>query len=181
MPTVLTTDALVEGVHFERRFSIAEDIGHRALAVNLSDLAAMGARPRVGAAVAGAAGRDLRVEDVERLASTALAALAEPRTGRGDRRQPDAEPGPLVVDVTAVGEIHPRRVLTRSGGRPGDELYVSGTIGGAAAGLEMLRAERPPGCGTRGCVERYRRPEARVRLGRAVGTGAGRARGDGLE
>ena len=51
-------------------------------------------------------------------------------------------PGPLVVDVTAVGEVRPRRSLTRSGGRPGDELYVSGTIGGAAAGLEMLRARR---------------------------------------
>ena len=68
-------------------------------------------------------------------------------------------------------------MLTRSGGRPGDELYVSGTIGAAAAGLEMLRQQpgspvsRPSGlqCNRGQCVHRrYRRPEPRVRLGRAV-------------
>ena len=54
--------------------------------------------------------------------------------------------GPLVVDVTAGGEVAPRRWLTRGGAEPGHEIYVSGTIGGAAAGLEMLR-EPEPGTG----------------------------------
>lgn len=77
-----------------------------------------------------------------------------------------ASPGPLVVDMTAVGEAHPRRVLTRGGGRPGDALYVSGTIGGAAAGLAMLQAGSAAADAV--CLARYRRPEPRVRLGVAA-------------
>ena len=80
-----------------------------------------------------------------------------------------------MVDVVAVGEVRPRRVLTRSGGRPGDELWVSGTIGGAAAGLEMLQAGVTPGPAmVRGNarqherVPRLRRPQPRVRLGKAM-------------
>jgi thiamine-monophosphate kinase len=91
--------------------------------------------------------------------------------------------GPLVVDVTAGGEVSPRKWLTRSGAKPGDAVYVSGTIGGAAAGLEMLRSgtgHRQPGSGgaladpgsripVPDCVAKYLRPEPRVRLGVAVG------------
>ena len=80
--------------------------------------------------------------------------------------------GPLVVDVTAGGEAAPRKWLTRNGARAGDEIYVSGSIGGAAAGLEMLRVGIA-GIGERGagCVVRrgHRRPEPRVRLGIAMG------------
>ena len=79
--------------------------------------------------------------------------------------------GPLVVDVTAGGEVGPRRWLTRSGARAGHEICVSGAIGGAAAGLEMLPSQgsgiRDQGSG--GCIARHRRPEPRVRLGVAVG------------
>jgi thiamine-monophosphate kinase len=80
-------------------------------------------------------------------------------------------PGPLVVDVTAVGTVHPRRVFTRDAGRPGDELYVSGTIGGGLAGLEILRSDerQTPLPTAASCIDRYRRPHARVRLGRAMG------------
>jgi thiamine-monophosphate kinase len=161
--TVLTTDAQVEGVHFDRRFSSAADIGARAVAVNLSDLAAMGATPRwalLSLAVPAAA----LVEDIEALAGGIGRAGADAGlTVVGGNVTRTA--GPLIVDVTAIGEVHPRRLLTRGGGRPGDELYVSGTVGAAAAGLEMLQAgER----GDDGCIARYRRPEARVRLGRAV-------------
>ena len=163
--TVLTTDALVEGVHFERRFSRPEDIGARALAVNLSDLAAMGARPRwvlLSLVLPDA----IRVDEVEALASGLgqAAGRANVTVIGGNITRTT---GPLVIDITAVGEVHPRRMLTRSGGRGGDELYVSGTVGAAAAGLEMLRA----GGGTTdaACVDRYLRPEARVRLGRAIG------------
>ena len=136
--SVLTTDAQVEGVHFERRFSAPADIGFRALAVNLSDLAAMGAKPR-WALLSLAMPAEMPVVDVEDL----VAGMAD----LGRRMGCDViggnltrSPGPLIVDVTAIGEVGPRRVLTRGGGRPGDELWVSGTIGAAAAGLEMLRS-----------------------------------------
>lgn len=162
---VVTTDAVVEGVHFSRTHSTPADIGHRVLAVNLSDLAAMAATPRwalLSMVLPGA----LPVADAEGLVD-GLASLAR-RYGvsvaGGNITRTD---GPLVVDVTAGGEAAPRRWLTRGGGRPGDALYVSGTLGAAAAGLEMLRT------GTAGpdpvCIERHVRPEPRVRLGVAMG------------
>ena len=161
--TVLTTDAQVEGVHFDRRFSSLGDIGARALAVNLSDLAAMGATPR-WALLSLALPDDLEVDEVEALA-TGLAEAAATRHLVVVGGNVTRSPGPLMVDVTAVGEVHPRRVLTRSGGRPGDELYVSGSVGAAAAGLEMLQEGGPNDAA---CVAKYRRPDARTRLGHAV-------------
>lgn len=167
--TVLTTDALVEGVHFDRRWSTPADIGHKALAVNLSDLAAMGATPR-WALLSLALPETWSADDVDALLDGWLALAARERVslvGGNVTRTP----GPLVVDVTAVGSIRPRRALLRSGGRAGDEVYVSGQIGAAAAGLEMLQA----GISDAGnedraaCMAHHRRPEPRVRLGRAVG------------
>jgi thiamine-monophosphate kinase len=136
--TVLTTDALVEGVHFERRFSAPADIGYRALAVNLSDLASMGARPR-WSLISLVMPDALLVSDVEELVG-AVADLGQTEGCEVIGGNLTRSPGPLIVDVTAVGEVKPRRVMTRSGARPGDALWLSGTIGAAAAGLEMLRA-----------------------------------------
>ena len=129
---VVTTDAVVEGVHFSRAYSSPADIGHKALAVNLSDLAAMAATPRWALLSLVLPGSWL-VADVDDLVD-GLAALA----GRhavavvgGNITRTD---GPLVVDVTAGGEVGSRRWLTRSGAKAGHEIFVSGTIGGAAAG-----------------------------------------------
>jgi thiamine-monophosphate kinase len=172
--TVITTDAQIEGVHFERKFSTPTNIGYRALTVNLSDLAAMGAVPR-WALLSLALRDDVAVADVEELVGGVGEAAAKHHTfvigGNLTRTT-----GPLVVDMTVLGDVKPRRALTRSGGRPGDALYVSGTIGGAAAGLEMLRISSeghgPSLGGGRGandeCLSRYLRPEPRVRLGIAI-------------
>ena len=180
---VVTTDAVVEGVHFLRAFSTPADIGHKALAVNLSDLAAMGATPRWALLSLVLPGAWL-VSDVEDLVD-GLAALAT-RHGvavvGGNITRTD---GPLVVDVTAGGEVPSRKWLTRSGARAGDEVYVSGSIGSAAAGLEMLRGGVPGSeLQVTGCVQRHRRPEPRVRLGvamaRAKGARAAMDLSDGL-
>jgi thiamine-monophosphate kinase len=166
---VVTTDALVEGVHFLRAFSSPADIGHKALAVNLSDLAAMGATPR-WALLSLVLPGSMPVSDVEELMDglAALAGRHEVSVVGGNITRTD---GALVVDVTAGGDVRPRRWLTRSGAKPGNEIYVSGAIGGAAAGLEMLRAGHqaigPSGHQDR-CVSRHRRPEPRVRLGIAM-------------
>jgi thiamine-monophosphate kinase len=166
--TVVTVDSLVEGVHFERRFSSPGDLGHKALAVNLSDLAAMGASPRWALL-------SLAMPDEWPLAD--LDALLDGLLGLAGAHGVDLiggnltrSPGPLVVDVTCAGACRPRRALLRSEGRPGDDLYVTGTLGAAAAGLEMLQAgveSLDPAHAA--CVERYRRPIPRVRLGVAVG------------
>jgi thiamine-monophosphate kinase len=161
----VTTDAVVEGVHFSRAHSAPADIGHRALAVNLSDLAAMAATPR-WALLSLVLPGSMRVADVEELVDglSALATRHGVSVAGGNITRTD---GPLVVDVTAGGEVAPRRWLTRSGARPGDELWVSGALGGAAAGLEMLQSGS--GIGDPGCVARHKRPEPRVRLGIAMG------------
>jgi thiamine-monophosphate kinase len=170
---VVTTDASVEGVHFSRAYSTPADIGHRALAVNLSDLAAMGATPR-WALLSLVLPGSMHETEVEAIVD-GMAALAI-RHGvsviGGNMTRTD---GPLIVDVTAGGEVGPRKWLTRSGAKPGDDVYVSGTIGGAAAGLEMLRGAEVRGAGVRGagvrsteCIARHQRPEPRVKLGVAV-------------
>ena len=163
---VLTTDALVEGVHFDRRYSAPEDIGYRALAVNLSDVAAMGAAP-AWALLSLILPSDLLVSDVDAIVS-GIADLGRQFGSEVIGGNVTRSPGPLIVDVTAVGEVRPRKVLTRSGGRPGDGLWVSGFIGAAAAGLEMLRSGVMPGLSSSECVARYLRPEPRVRLGLAM-------------
>jgi thiamine-monophosphate kinase len=141
---LLTTDALVEGVHFDRRFCPAAAIGHKALAVNLSDLAAMGGAPRA-ALLSLALPGDLPAADAEAIVDGLLALAARFKValvGGNITRSP----GPLVVDVTALGTVGRRRVLTRSGARPGDEVYVTGTLG---AGRACRRSARGSTCRTR--------------------------------
>jgi len=134
---VLTVDAVVEGVHFDRAFVPPDAIGHRALAVNLSDLAAMGAAPRL-ALLSMALPSTLPLADFDGVVSgfTSLAAAHRLQVIGGNLTR---SPGPLVIDVTLVGTVKRRQSLTRGGARPGDEVYVSGTIGAAAAGLGLLR------------------------------------------
>jgi thiamine-monophosphate kinase len=166
---VLTTDALVEDVHFRRAWTDLRSVGRKAVTVNLSDLAAMGASPR--ALLLGLCLPDaLTLEEFDRLidgvAAEADAARA-PLAGGNIARSP----GPLVVSVTATGAVHARRMLRRDGAAPGDELYVSGAVGGAAAGLSMLESgvARASLDGDQlACVERYEAPTARIRCGRMI-------------
>lgn len=168
---ILTTDALVEGVHFDLRFSSPADIGHKALAVNLSDVAAMGGVPRFALLSLMLPGSfTLALIDQLLDGLVALAARSKVAVAGGNITR---SPGPLVVDIALTGAAKPRKVLTRSGGRPGDRLYVSGAIGAAAAGLEWLQSHAAsgdlPDSGLAECVERHRRPEPRIRLGALLG------------
>jgi thiamine-monophosphate kinase len=171
---VLTTDALVEGIHFDQAFVAPADIGHKALAVNLSDLAAMGATPRVALLSLmlppawPVAHLDSLLDGMLALAQRARISIVGGNITRS--------PGPLIVDVTVTGAVHRRRILTRSGARAGDELYVTGSIGGAAAGLKALREALSAGTlnggedGRESPTEtRYRRPEPRTRFGMLLG------------
>jgi thiamine-monophosphate kinase len=160
---VLTTDAQVDGVHFDRRFVPPDAIGHRALAVNLSDLAAMGARPRaalLSMALPGSLGLDAFDGIVDGF--LALAARHGVALIGGNITH---TPGPLVLDVTAIGSVHPRKVLRREGARAGDEVYVTGTLGDAAAGLLQLQED----ASTVEYAARYLRPDPRVRAGLLLG------------
>ena len=170
---VLTTDAVVEGIHFDRRFSSLADVGYRAIAVNASDIAAMGGTPTLALlsfllpGITSLADVDGLLDGILEMAAAAKVSVAGGNLSRS--------PGPLAVDVTMTGHVRPRRILTRSGGRPGDALYLTGTIGAAAAGLQWLRetaeadaTAADPGS-LAGCVQRHRRPEPRLRLGALLG------------
>jgi thiamine-monophosphate kinase len=161
---VLSVDAIVEGVHFDRRFTPPRAIGHRSLAVNLSDLAAMGAAPRLALLSFGLpAGLDLAEFDdiVEGVAE--LAARHRVHVVGGNLTR---SPGPLFLDVAVAGTAKRRQVLTRRGARPGDRVFVTGSIGAAAAGLRMLRDSPTP---VPACAERYLYPEPRIRTGLLLG------------
>lgn len=168
---VATCDALVEGSHFQREWATPEQVGRRALAVNLSDVAAMGADPLY-----------------------ALISLVIPPATpitwleglyRGLRSEADlfgaaivggnisSTAGPLVVDVTMLGRVPCGQALLRSGARPGDRLCVTGTLGAAAAGLLALQ-QTPSGVPaiTPLALERVREalllPTPRVAEGKAL-------------
>ena len=177
---VVTTDALVEGVHFDRRFCSPADIGHKALAVNLSDLAAMGARPRA-ALLSLVLPDSLPVAELDAMLDGLLELatrhhvtvvggnITRSATGSGGVFTPGD--GPLVINVTAIGSVSPRRVLTRAGARPGDEIYVTGALGAGAVGLHSLLAggHATESAAESATVLRYRRPEPRVRAGLLLG------------
>jgi thiamine-monophosphate kinase len=165
----VTTDACIEGVHFDRAFVPPCAVGHRALAVNLSDLAAMGAMPRV-ATLSIAMPPTLPLGDFDAIVDGFVVLAREHRTALigGNLSR---SPGPLVVDVAAIGAVHGRKVLTRAGARPGDHVYVSGSLGAGRAGLARCRAEghgdtRADSADARA---RYLWPAPRVRLGLLLG------------
>ena len=134
---VLAVDAIVEGVHFDRAFVPPDAIGHRALAVNLSDLAAMGAVPRL-ALLSMVVPPAFPLADFDAVAAgfAALAARHAIHLVGGNLTR---SPGPLMIDVTVAGTVKRRQALTRGGAKPGDDLYVTGCVGSAAAGLAVLR------------------------------------------
>jgi thiamine-monophosphate kinase len=165
----VTTDVCVEGVHFDSAFVPPAAIGHRALAVNLSDLAAMGAAPRVATlSIVMPPGLPLAAFDALVHGFSALA--REHRTALVGGNL-SSSPGPLVVDVAAIGAVHGRKVLTRAGARPGDHVYVSGSLGGARAGLARCRASGDGSVGpdASDARARYLWPQPRVRLGLLLG------------
>jgi thiamine-monophosphate kinase len=172
---ILTTDALVEGIHFDRRFSTARDIGWKALAVNLSDVAAMGGTPRLALLSLGLPAASVP-DEVHALIDGFLALAGDARVtlaGGNITRSP----GPLTVDVTVTGFARARHVLTRGGGRAGDDLYVTGAVGAAAAGLGWSKASKDAKDSTEldgidgidACVRRHCAPEPRVRMGALLG------------
>jgi thiamine-monophosphate kinase len=139
--------------------------------VNLSDVAAMGGSPR--AALLSLSLPPGWPEAGIGPFTDAFAALAREHGVAVVGGNITSSPGPMVVGVTLSGSVRPRRILTRAGGRPGDDLYVTGTVGAALAGLLWLRGhpslDEPADEDRARCVRRYRRPDARVRVGVLLG------------
>jgi thiamine-monophosphate kinase len=168
---VLTTDMLIEGVHFERRTISARDLGAKSIVVNVSDIAAMAASPRYALAAIGLTS-DVDVAWVVELYGGMRAACEEYALSLvgGDTNRADR----IVVSVTVVGEVSPGRAVGRSGAQPGDIIVVTGSLGAAAGGLALSRARpakvaealsRPWG---RPLLDALVRPVARVGEGQTL-------------
>lgn len=167
--SVISTDALIEGVHFRLDWTDWSSLGHKMLAVNLSDIAAMGASPVLATITLGLTGSE-RVESLVELyrGTVNLARRHRLVIAGGDIvRSPDA----ITLAVTVVGEADPERLLTRSGARPGDLIGVTGTLGASAAGLALLRdaTERASAKTAELLIGAHLRPIPRVELGRLLG------------
>ena len=170
--SVITTDALVEGVHFTRAAMSAAEVGHRALAANLSDVAAMGARPVLATI---ALGLPPGTDPAWTLACydgiAALAERARCAVAGGDVTRAPA----ITLALTVVGEVRPSNLKTRAGARPGDVVAVTGPLGGSRAGLLLaLGRLGPDGAGSldpalASALAVYRRPEPRLAEGRWLG------------
>jgi thiamine-monophosphate kinase len=163
---VLTKDAMVAGVHFLADDPAAQ-IGQKLLRVNLSDLAAMGADP-IGYLLSIARRRETSDEWLESFCQGLAEDQAEFGIGLlgGDTV---STPGPMTLSLTAIGQVPRGRALLRSTAEEGDDLYVSGTLGDGALGLEVLLGELSANAAaTVFLADRYRRPQPRLALGRAL-------------
>jgi len=160
MALAVSTDMLLAGRHFPDT-TPPRALGHKALAVNLSDLAAMGATPRWATLSIA-----LPAADEAWLAEFSAGLFALARRFDVDLVGGDTTRGPLVISVSALGEVPPEYALTRGGARPGDDIWVSGELGQAAAALAALQGRvrlAPPDAAR--ARARLDTPEPRVALG----------------
>lgn len=166
---VLTCDCQIQGVHFRNEWISAMQLGRRVAAVNLSDVAAMGAQPRWALCSLAIPG-GTEVEWVEELYAGLREGLdreGAPLVG-GNTARLDAG---VMIDLFLVGDVPRGRGLRRGGAKPGDLVFVTGELGGAAAGLELLKG----GIGAvepvlaAAAIARHLVPSPRLREGRALG------------
>lgn len=167
---VITTDSLVENVHFRLDWTDWTSLGHKSLAVNLSDLAAMGADPRLAVITLGLRGSEAVADLVSLYQGIgALAKRAGLVIAGGDIVR---SPAALTIHVTAIGDLPSGSGLTRASARPGDLIAVSGAIGASAAGLRLLASgmteedARPTTAPL--LIAAHLRPEPRLALGRLL-------------
>jgi len=159
-----STDLLIENVHFRHDWTDCEALGHKAVAVNLSDIAAMGGTPRylyLGLACPG----ETELNDINAFLKGVLAEAERHNVVLvgGDTCR---SPGPWMISVTIEGSTSAHRAIGRDGAQPGDLIMVSGTLGDSALALHLLRTGQEPEAAL---SVRHHQPAAQVTLGRLLG------------
>lgn len=158
---LVSTDLLMEGVHFLRKESSPEDIGWKAAAVNLSDIAAMGGSP-VATFLSIALPKDAQGEWAERFINgyAEISDLFDVPLLGGDTTSSLRD---IAINVCILGRCPSGKAITRSGARPGDVIYVTGPLGDSAAGLQAIlkNLERTEDVAT--LIHRHKRPQPRIR------------------
>lgn len=165
--SVVTTDALVEGVHFRLGWTDWCSLGHKMLAVNLSDLASMGCNPTIALVTLALTGDELvsELEEMYRGAGELAAAYGVAIAGGDIVRTP----GPLMMSVTAFGHVPEERpLMLRSEAKEGDVILVSGTLGASAAGLRLLQDDSTDAATAELLIGAHLRPSPRVSLGQTL-------------
>ncbi len=164
---IATTDTLVEGVHFARKWFPARDLGEKLLAVNLSDLAAMGNVRPLAALVTVSLPGDTTVDSVNNFYKGLLSCAQRWKVGflGGDTVGSKRD---WVVSATLLGEADPRELIQRSGAGVGDVIGVLGPLGLAAAGLEVLRKGQKPAW-VRPLIDAFSRPQPQLEAGALLG------------
>ncbi|HTS55862.1 MAG TPA: thiamine-phosphate kinase [Burkholderiales bacterium] len=163
MELAVSTDVLVAGRHF---FESAEpyDVGYKSMAANLSDMAAMGARPRWATL-----SLTLPAAEEHWLERFSSGFLDLSRANEVDLIGGDTTGGPLAICVQIMGEVAPGKALRRRGARPGDDVWVSGNLGDAALALSCLRGDfELPAQDRTYVLQRLNRPQPRVALGQGL-------------
>jgi thiamine-monophosphate kinase len=169
---VISTDLLVEEIHFTRKTATLFDIGYKAATANLSDIAAMGATP-TGIFVAIAVPSSLTAHDWQEF-YRGVAVPCRPYKVKLLGGDTSSSPSSLFIAMTIVGQVRSEHILTRQGAKIGDLVYVSGTLGDSAAGLTHLKnCRRPPKPSSLSkpvayLVQRHLRPTARIALGQLL-------------
>ena len=167
---LITTDLFVEGIDFHLKWSPFRQIGYKAMAANLSDIAAMGGIPRYALATIALPPRT-RMESVEMLYEGMMSLGGEfnVRLIGGDT---SAAHHGIMVTIVLIGEVEPRHALTRSGARPGDWIFVTGPLGNSRAGLELLMSggRRKRKRSEAKLVQQHFYPVPRVKEGRLLAT-----------
>lgn len=162
-----TCDVQIEGRHFLKEKITPYQLGKRVAAVNLSDIAAMGGSPRY-ALVSLALPINTTVEFIEDLYKGMKESFGDfgAHIVGGNLARSSKE---IFIDVTLLGTVVPDRVLLRSGAKPGDRVLVTGTLGEAAAGLQILRGKVKPGnLNVEPLIEAYLTPEPQVQAGQIL-------------
>lgn len=171
---VLTTDLLTEGVHFNLKTATFEDIGYKAAAANLSDIAAMGAQPDY-LLVSLAIPSSQAASEIQRL-YRGLMSACHPCGVELIGGDTSASHHGLFLNIVLIGSVPIGRALTRDGARVGDLLYITGTIGDSLAGLQLLSARQRTKGSVLGSVNRsaqelirrHLRPTPRLEMGQAL-------------
>jgi thiamine-monophosphate kinase len=161
MVSVVTTDLLLQGVHFQLDLTDPYRLGRKAVAVNLSDIASCGGQPRA-MLVSLAIAPDAELAFVQALykgmleqAQAFKVALVGGDTSRGDR---------LLISITLIGEAEEEKIIYRAGARKGDLIFVTGTLGDAALGLRQLKQGKREGV----LIQKHLTPVPRVKEGQAI-------------
>jgi len=170
--TLVTVDTMVEGSHYDVHTSTPEGIGAKLLAVNLSDVAAMGGTP-CEMFLAISASPDFDADFIERVVSglQAYGLRFGVQLAGGDTT---STTGPLVLTLTLIGSCRRDEVVYRSGAVPGDSVFVTGTPGDSGAGLQLSQGALPDlsGRDRKYLLRRHHRPEPRVEAGRNLASGS---------